>query len=142
MAEGDPNVAVAHCPTCGAEYRAGFDTCADDGTELVPGPTRAQDAKERASDAWTEATDRVWNKPRTDSEEHPVPVELCELQQVDAHLLAGRLEEAGIEVDVLDGETKWMSSSAFPSRVFVNEDQLEEARAIYKEFGERQGYEA
>jgi hypothetical protein len=27
-----------HCPICLAVYRPGFDTCADDGTPLVPGP--------------------------------------------------------------------------------------------------------
>jgi predicted RNA-binding Zn-ribbon protein involved in translation (DUF1610 family) len=29
--EGDPNAVAARCPNCGAEYRAGCDTCADRG---------------------------------------------------------------------------------------------------------------
>lgn len=35
---GSLNDVGGHCPACGAEDRPGFDTRADDGTPLVPGP--------------------------------------------------------------------------------------------------------
>jgi putative signal transducing protein len=38
---GDLNEAASYCPQCGAEYREGFDVCADDGTTLIPGPAPA-----------------------------------------------------------------------------------------------------
>ena len=71
-------------------------------------------------------------------EEHPEPVELAELPVDQAHLLEGLLKEAGIEVDVLDSDNPYSTPVGAPSRVFVNKDQLEQARAIYKEFDDRQ----
>ncbi|MFL5737109.1 MAG: putative signal transducing protein [Actinomycetota bacterium] len=70
--------------------------------------------------------------------EHPEPVELAELRVDEAHLLEGLLKEAGIEVDVLDSDNPYSTPVGAPSRVFVNQDQLEQAREIYKQFDERQ----
>jgi hypothetical protein len=72
-------LAAAHCPTCLAEYRAGFDVCADCSTPLEPGP--APDHAERGEvelihappapapeppgsepSAWDEANARVWGE--------------------------------------------------------------------------------
>ena len=68
---------------------------------------------------------------------HPEPVELAELRPDEAHLLEGLLKDAGIEADVLDSDAQ-IGSVGFLSRVFVNKDQLEQARAIYREFDDRQ----
>ena len=75
------NEAAAHCPTCGAEYRAGFDTCADDGTRLVPGPV-------------PEPIPEPARAPEALGRFVPV-VEVDSLQE--AHLVAGRLETEGIK---------------------------------------------
>ena len=70
--------------------------------------------------------------------EHPEPVELVQLRPDEAHLLEGLLKEAGVEVDVLDADNPYSTPIGDPSRVFVNANQLEEARAIYRTFAERQ----
>jgi hypothetical protein len=74
-------------------------------------------------------------------EAHPEPVELCRIGQVDAHLLAGLLEEAGIEVDVVDGAIGAgfpTSSTMGESVVYVPKSRLDDARRIEREFQERQ----
>lgn len=80
----DLNEIGAHCPTCGAEYRPGFDTCADDGTPLVPGPV-----PEKVPD------------PASAPNAPPLPVNweaIAEFSELEsAILLAGRLEAEGIE---------------------------------------------
>ena len=142
MSTTGSNVAVAHCPVCGAEYRSGFERCADDDAALEPGPAPEAGADEPRADAWEAATNRVWNAPKRPASKHQVPVELCQLGRADAHLVLGILEAEGIEADVQDALTEYgFGNAAFPSRVFVNGEQLEDARAIYREFNERQGYE-
>lgn len=77
---------AAHCPTCLAEYRPGFDTCADDGTPLVPGPapTPAEPTREPAPSGppprWT-------------------PVAQFSDPDV-ARLLCGRIQSEGIEARI------------------------------------------
>ena len=79
---------VAHCPMCLAEYREGFDVCADDGTTLVPGPPPIEDDEvdAEAPEQPRIQTGARWQKlGDIRSEEH-------------ARLLAGRLESEGIPV--------------------------------------------
>ncbi len=136
MAEDDPFEAAAHCPNCRAEYRAGFETCADCGSALVRGPAPPEEEPGHP-DAWQEATARAWAPARGASEEHPEPVELCRLPFDQAHMLAGRLRQEGFEVDVTDSvypgggylvndpEVGW-------SHIWVHRARLEEARRIAK----------
>ena len=90
----DLNRVAAHCPTCGDEYRQGFDVCADDGTPLEPGP----------------APETIQAPPSV--EQNPPPlhqtgarwVKLGEYAlELRARLVAGRLEAEGIPV-ILDPE--------------------------------------
>ena len=76
------------------------------------------------------------------TEEHPEPVELAQLRPDEAHLLEGLLKDAGIEADVLDSDAQIGATIGFLSRVFVNKDQLEQAKDVLREFNERQGDEA
>lgn len=94
MAEHDPFEAAAHCPNCGAGYRAGFETCADCGSALVRGPAPTEE-KPADPDAWEEASARAWEPAREASEEHLEPVELCHLPFDQAHMPAGRLKQGG-----------------------------------------------
>lgn len=75
-----------HCPTCGAEYRPGFDVCADDGTPLESGPSPTAGAEPGAAE--DEPEPRRGVRYRTVSS-FPLPEH--------AHLLAGRLRAEGIE---------------------------------------------
>jgi hypothetical protein len=54
----------------------------------------------------------------------------------------GFLKDGGIEADVLDSDAQIGGTVGFLSRVFVNKDQIEQAREILREFNERQGNEA
>jgi hypothetical protein len=75
------------------------------------------------------------------NKEHPEPVELCRVGLQDAHLLAGLLEEAGLDVQVADAASGTgfpTSSTMGESVVYVDKRHLEEARRIEREFQERQ----
>ena len=114
----DPE-AAAHCPRCGAEYRAGFDRCADCDVELVAGPAPRDPAEPRA--------DQLPKPP-----EHPDIVTLCRLPFEDATLLAGALRDAGIHAGTPDYENRNLSWILPPKLfdVLVEKDQLEQAREI------------
>ena len=120
----DPDVA-SHCPTCGAEYRAGFDVCADDGTRLEPGP-----APEPA-EAPPEPAPRPL--PQTGARWVKVAGYAIELR---ARLVAGRLEAEGIPV-ILDPERQHEiygpGSNAILGKgvdIYVPENRLLEARDL------------
>ena len=84
----DPDLdAASHCPACGAEYRPGFDTCADDGTRLVPGPVPEPSPQAPRPPEIPEPR-RTWR-----------PVAAFHRED-EARLLAGRLESDGIEARV------------------------------------------
>ena len=77
---------ASYCPSCHAEYREGFDVCADDGTVLLPGPPPAAEEETDAPEAPRIQTGARWQKlANIGSEEQ-------------ARLLAGRLESEGIPV--------------------------------------------
>jgi hypothetical protein len=113
----DPD-AAAHCPRCGAEYRAGFDRCADCGVELVAGPAPIPKP--------------TLSKPV----DHPDVVTLCRLSFLDARLLVGALQAAGIRAGSSDYEKPWRYPQwAYESMfdVLVEKDQLDEARRVATE---------
>ena len=114
----DPE-AAAHCPRCGAEYRAGFDRCADCNVELVAGPA----PRDRA-----EAPGEWLAKPP----EHPDVATLCRLPFEDATLLVGALRDAGIHAGTSDYENRNLSWLLPPKLfdVLVDKNQLEQAREV------------
>jgi hypothetical protein len=110
----DPE-AVAHCPRCGAEYRAGFDRCADCDVELMPG------------------TRPVASTTLSRPQDHPDVVTLCRLYFQDARLLVGALQAAGIRAGTSDYENRNLPlgvglSSTFD--VLVEKGQLDEAQRV------------
>ena len=117
----------SHCPNCLAEYRPGFDTCADCGIALVlgPAPVREEHAPERTKGHRHPTEDR-----------HDVPVVLCQVPQIEAQVLAAKLEAAGL-VAAVDEPALWTVYGSAISvtaglRVWVLESQLDEAQRIAK----------
>jgi hypothetical protein len=121
----DLNRAAAHCPVCFAEYREGFDTCADDGTRLKPGPAPVTE-----DHAPQEA--RGHRHPIEDR--HDRPVALCSLPQLDADLLVGRLHAEGMVASADDPPLSTTYGRALANaqlaRVWVLESQLRGAQEI------------
>jgi hypothetical protein len=118
---------LSHCPNCLAEYRPGFDTCADCGIALVRGPAPVTD--EHAPEST-----RGHRHPTEDR--HDVPVVLCQVPQIEAQALAAKLEAAGL-VATVDEPGLWTAYGLAISvtaglRVWVLESQLEQARKIAK----------
>ncbi|MGH2723075.1 MAG: DUF2007 domain-containing protein [Actinomycetota bacterium] len=122
----DLNAAAAHCPACGTEYRAGFDTCADDGTPLVPGPA-PEPAPEAPPAPTAPEPRRTWRAVATFHRED------------EARLLAGRLEAEGIEARVFPEGTSdfyGRGTSAMlgrPWEVLVPEGREDEAARVIEE---------
>ena len=119
--------AYQHCPHCLAEYREGFEVCADCGHHLVPGPAPVteQHAPEQT---------KGHRHPTEDRDDRPVV--LCQLQQVDALALVARLEAEGL-VAAADEPGLWTAYGMALSvtaglRVWVLGSQLEDAREIAK----------
>ena len=113
-----------HCPNCLAEYRPGFDTCADCGTALVPGPAPVTEEHAPAE---------MRPRPRPHGRDE-VPTVLCSLPRIEAQVLTARLQDAGLVASVDEPALMSAYGAALPDarmlRVWVVESQLEEARAI------------
>jgi hypothetical protein len=115
---------VKYCPNCGAEYRPGFDTCADCNVALVDDPPAAP-----AEDP----------QPQKDV----ARVEVMRTgRSIDADLATGYLQARGLDAVVWgSGLGKWRLEAGLtevtgvPSpfnayRVMVPEDQEDEARML------------
>jgi hypothetical protein len=119
--------AAAHCPTCGAEYRAGFEVCADDGALLVPGPAPQSEPSSGR------------DRPVTPPPAGP-PVRWVEVasfsREEEARLLAGRLEAEGVPARTYPeepGDYYGAGTSAMlgqPIHVLVPELRVLEAREV------------
>jgi hypothetical protein len=116
-----------HCPNCLAEYRPGFDTCADCGVKVVPGP--APVTEEHAP---TDTT----HHPHPTEDRHQVPVVLATLPRLEAQLVAGRLQAEGLVASADEPALMSAYGGALPEsrmiRVWVLESQLEQAKEIAK----------
>lgn len=84
----DANRAAAHCPVCSAEYREGFEVCADDGSRLERGPAQESARPEEPEPADPEIPPF--------SAEDPA-IELGRWQQVEADLLVAKLRSQGVD---------------------------------------------
>ena len=115
----------SHCPNCLAEYRRGFDVCADCGIALVPGP--APVVEEHAPD---DTAGR--SHPTEDMNE--VPVALGTFPRVEAQILVGKLQAEGFVAFADEPALGLVYGNALPDarmiRVWVLESQLDEAREI------------
>jgi len=118
---------TTHCPNCLAEYRPGFDTCADCGVTLVPGPAPVTEEHAPA--------DKM-HRPHPTEDRHQVPVVLATLPRLEAQLLAGRLQAEGLIASADEPALMSAYGGALPEsrmiRVWVLESQLEQARVIAK----------
>ena len=116
---------TSYCPDCLAEYRPGFDTCADCGVELVRGPAPVTEAHAPAD---TE------HHAHPTEEGHQVPVVLATLPRLEAQILAGRLQAEGVVASADEPALMSAYGGALPEarmiRVWVLRSQLDEARAI------------
>ena len=118
---------TTHCPNCLAEYRPGFDTCADCGVKLVPGPAPVTEEHAPAD---------TRHRPHPTEDRHQVPVVLATLPPLEAQLLAGRLQAEGLVASADEPALMSAYGGALPEsrmiRVWVLESQLEQARVIAK----------
>jgi hypothetical protein len=116
----------SHCPNCLAEYRPGFDTCADCGIALVPGPAPVTEEH---------APEHTKGHRHPTEDRHEVPVVLCSLPPLEAQILVGKLTGEGLVADS-DGSFPALAHLYLPEtrlvRVWVLESQLERARKIAK----------
>ncbi len=128
MTDEDLNAVGGHCPACGQEYRPGFTVCADDGTELVPGPAPRSEV---------EPGPRGVARPNLPPEVDDVrglgeaPAVLGSWPLQDALLLAGNLRSHGVraaaETDLMDDPYRFSTRLV---RVLVIPEDLERARRI------------
>jgi hypothetical protein len=129
----DLNRAAAYCPTCGAEYREGFDICADDDTTLIPGPL-PEDFELPAA----EETEPEFARPQPTTGARWVRAKSY-LHEEEARLAAGRLEADGIPARIYPEEFGTYYGSAVTAimrdgiDVMVPEDRLLEARERIEE---------
>jgi hypothetical protein len=87
-----------HCPSCLAEYGAWSTICLDCGTALVPGPSPAQEERERAEPGGVEVVERTGESASPDrfaQEEQPVVLTSMVEEDVDAFLTALEEDEIG-----------------------------------------------
>lgn len=114
----------SHCPNCHAEYREGFDTCADCGIALVrgPAPLTEEHAPEEPSDH---------GRPIGDRNDRPVVLGI--FPRLPAQILVGKLQAEGL-VASADDPTLLAYGAILPEgrdiRVWVLESQLEAATKI------------
>jgi hypothetical protein len=118
----DISAVGSHCPNCGAEYRPGFDVCADCGVPLVSGP--AEPAEDRARPSTPD-----WTMGRG--------VDIAVLDTFtwdEAWQLVDELERAGIPAlvhpDTLPAGTPPNRSRV---QVVVRKDQLDPAREVLEQ---------
>jgi hypothetical protein len=119
---------VVWCPECGDEFRAGVAACPDCGVALVTTRPVAPAAPERA------------RPPGLHGEFRPDDdiVELVRLPPVEAELVAGRIREAGVRVQVLGADMTSelrVIAQSVGARLIVYRGDFERARAILDRTG-------
>jgi len=116
---------TSYCPNCLAEYRPGFDTCADCGVTLVRGSAPVTEEH---------ATADTKSHAHPAEARHQVPVVLATLPRLEAQILAGKLQAEGLVASADEPALMSAYGGALPEarmiRVWVLESQLDEAREI------------
>ena len=130
---GGDERAAAHCPNCGAEYRAGFSTCADCGFELEPGPNpqmRPGVIEIVRADLQPDAAAGGDDEPQDlfAAEEQPRRLVLCRLHDDDARDLVDLLERQGIGGRLGHREPEGIT------QVLIHAFRLPEAQATLADF--------
>jgi hypothetical protein len=130
---GDDERVAAHCPNCGAEYRAGFTVCADCGFELEPGPapeTRPGVIEIVRTDQQPDAATGPDDEPQDlfATEEHPRRLVLCTLSDDDARDLVELLERQGI------GARLGARGTEGTTQVLIHDSRLPDAQAVLVDF--------
>jgi hypothetical protein len=130
---GDDERVAAHCPNCGAEYRAGFTVCADCGFELEPGPaleTRPGVIEIVRTDQQPDAATGPDGEPQDlfATEERPRRLVLCKLYDDDARDLVELLERQGIGARLGPRETEGTT------QVLIHDSRLPDAQAVLADF--------
>lgn len=115
----------SHCPNCLAEYRRGFDMCADCGIALVGGPAPVTEEH---------APDHTRGRRHPTERRHEVPVVLGRLPRVEAQILVGKLQSEGLVASADEPALMSAYGGALPEsrmiRVWVLESQLDMARDV------------
>jgi hypothetical protein len=124
---------AAHCPNCGAEYRAGFTVCADCGFELEPGPaleTRPGVIEIVRTDQQPDAATGPADEPEDlfATEERPRRLILCKLTDDDARDLVDLLGRQGIGARLGPREPEG------PTQVLIHDSRLPDAQAVLADF--------
>jgi hypothetical protein len=130
---GDDERVAAHCPNCGAEYRAGFTVCADCGFELAPGPapeTRPGVIEIVRTDQQPDAATGPDDEPQDlfATEERPRRLVLCTLSDDDARDLVELLERQGI------GARLGARGTEGTTQVLIHDSRLPDAQAVLADF--------
>src|SRR6476469_493824 len=115
-------MATLWCPECRSEYREGFTKCADCGVALVAVLPPRPD------------TPHTRPKPTGPFSSEDVSVELINLSEIEAELVAAQLRSAGIPAAVMSvgaaGGELVAVQFAEGSRVMVRRSDLAAARAV------------
>lgn len=116
---------TSYCPNCLAEYRPGFDTCADCGVKLVRGEIPPPPTDDAPHDP---------RRHRLVGDRDDVPVVLCRIPHIEAQVLATKLQREGLVVTVeeppMSSAYGFAMSGTTGLRIWVLRSQLEEARTI------------
>jgi len=124
----DANRAAAHCPVCGAEYRTGFDVCADDRVRLEPGPAPSRPGPEEADPVERDVPGFAADDPAT---------ELGRWPPVEADLLVAKLRSQGVDAcdegPFAGSPVGWIGvTELFLCRVWVKRSDVQRARGIVR----------
>ena len=118
-----------HCPTCGAEYRAGFTICSDCGSLLVAGPSPSRDIEEPPDPGrvnYLETAEPEAERDRFAMEETPVVLTSIVEEDSDAFLAALEDDEIGARRGEPTGDGG--------VEILVHAANLVEAQAVLVEF--------
>ncbi|HYY08521.1 MAG TPA: hypothetical protein VFA25_07950 [Actinomycetota bacterium] len=118
-----------HCPTCGAEYRAGFTICADCGSLLRPGPSPSQEPGERSEPGRADYVGTA--APEVDRDRFAMeetPVVLTSIVEEDADAFLAALEEEEI------GARRGEATRDGGVEILVHAANLVDAQAVLVEF--------
>ncbi len=117
VCKGKRSVSYKYCPSCGAEYRAKFNICADCQVALSPEPSSAAKLHDEVTGA-------------VEYSAHSLAPVFVSGRRSDAEMARGFLETQGVQAEVWSAGLSPADADFGASRVMVPEDQVEEARTL------------